>query len=203
MIKKLIFINVLLIFAVVAATATVTFAYFSSTRQETMTINTARIGIDETWNFPLKFANLIPGEPKDQVAAVRNTGTTPSDFYLQMEPGEAAAAGLCDGSHNAQIQLRIEAIDSNGTHLANLYQDSLCRLYPLDDQAVIPLLAGNVAVNEWRYFRFTIQMDSAVSDPKLMSGTTNTSARLIAVQANAPGPQPAPGKLWPEGDPRY
>lgn len=203
MVKKLIFINVLLILAVVAATTTVTFAYFSSTRQESFTINTARIGIDETWNFPLKFDNLLPGQPKEQIAALRNTGTTPSDFYLQMDPGQAASQGLCDGTRNALTQMRIEAVDASGTHLADVYSGSLCQLYASDSNPVIPLLSSNVPVNDWRYFRFTLQLDASLSDPNLMGGASNTTTRLIATQHNAPAPLPAAGMLWPEGDPNY
>ncbi len=203
MAKKLILINLLLILAVIAGTATVTFAYFSSTRTESLTLNTARVGINETSNFPLRFENLLPGEWKSQAVAVRNTGSVAADFYLQMEPEWNAETNFCTGPQGEVFTTRVEAVDASGNGLGEVFSGSLCDLYPLDGSAVIARLASEVSVGEWRYFRVSLKLNEDVNNDYYMNAANTDRARLIAVQHGAPAPQPAAGKLWPEGDPNY
>lgn len=201
--KKLIVLNVLLILAVLAATSTVTFAYFTNTRSEAVSFVTSRVGIDEVNNFPLQFSNLMPGEWQAQKVALRNTSSIPADLYLQMGANSATTMSFCAGPQGRILGLRIESVDANGASLADVYNNSICNLYPLDGSSSIALLAANVAPGEWRYFKFHVALNANVDNVYYMNGANKDTVHLIAVQRGAPHPQAVTGKLWPEGDPNY
>ncbi len=201
--KKLIVLNIVLILAVLAATSSMTFAYFNSTRSEAAQFNTSRVAIDEVNNFPLQFSNLIPGEWQEQKVALRNTSTISADIYLQMGANHDSKISFCDGPQGDVLLLRIEAVEAGGASLGDVYNDSICKLYPRDGSSVISLLAGSVAAWDWRYFKIHVALKGSVDQLYYVNSSNVDTIRLIAVQHGAPKPQPAAGKLWPEGDPNY
>lgn len=75
-------LGVVVLVAIAGLTVAGTLAWFYGTQDQQATITTATIAIDGTWNFPLSFSNMLPGEQLTQDVSVRNGSNRPADFYV-------------------------------------------------------------------------------------------------------------------------
>lgn len=185
--KKSIFLSSLTIALVIALTAAVTWAYFSGTKDESATITTATISIDGTWNFPLQFLNMLPGETKSQEVAVANGGSREADFYVQML-STSGGTNFCQP--NDYLDLVIQEINGwGGGWVANWYSGSICPLYPGWSGSTIPKVGNDVPAGGVRYYRVSLTLDPAADNSYQGASNTDT-VHLIAVQYNGPAPVP-------------
>lgn len=216
--KKSVLLSVLVILAVVALTATVTWAYFSSNVTETATLTTALIGIGETGGFPIHFDKVLPGESKVLEFSAKNIGNREADFYTQMVgwTGDESNPGylnFCLGSlGDDAVRVTVQELDAaGGTPVATwINNEKICNLYPGHTASVIRKIADNVAVGARKYYRITLTLN-AFAGNEYMNKFNTDYVNLIAVQYN--GPSPLPDKdsyysAWPvdtgtDDDPNY
>jgi hypothetical protein len=199
--------HLFLILAVIAITATLTWAYFYATQDKKATITTAKINLNATAGFPLTFCDMLPGESKSQEVEIKNTGSREADFYVQM-------IGLVDSVDtnfcipNRVLNLTIQELTgSGGTVAKTWYNDSICKLYPHESDAVIAKIANDVPKDATMYYKITLKLDATASN-SLQNGYNQDTVHLIAVQYNglAPVPDPEqkyPHRPWPTADPHY
>ncbi len=209
--KKSIFLSVVVIVLVLALSAAVTWAYFSGTKDESATITTATIGIDGTWNFPLQFLNMLPGETQSKEVAVANGGSREADFYVQML-STSGGTNFC--TPNDYLDIVIQEINGwGGGVVGTWYSGSICPLFPGWSGSVIAKVGNDVSPGGVKYYRVSLILDPAAGNAYQGASNTDT-VHLIAVQYN--GPAPIPDKqggttqdAWPadttapDDDPNY
>jgi len=216
--KKSVLLSALVILAVVALTATVTWAYFSSNTTETATLTTALIGIGETGGFPINFDKVLPGESKVLEFSAKNIGNREADFYAQMvgwtgDESNPAYLNFCLGSlgFNA-VRVTVQELDTaGGTPMVTwINNEQICNLYPGHSASVIRQIANDVGVGVRKYYRITLTLN-AFAGNEYMNKFNTDYVNLIAVQYNGPNPMPDKDSYysaWPtdtgtDDDPNY
>jgi len=211
--RKSLFVSVLLLLAVVALTATATWAYFSGFSDQLATVTTATISIGGVSNFPLSFSNLLPGESQAQEVAVMNGGDRAADMYVQML-SDGVGVNFC--SPSSAIDVTIQQIGGWGGSVINTWYDaSMCNLFPGWSGSSIPLIADNVPPADWAYFRVTVELIPTAGNA-FQNADNSDTVHLIAVQSDGPAPIPdndggtsLPQAAWPadsypnDDDPNY
>lgn len=196
-------LGVVALVAIAALTVAGTLAYFTGTKDESGTLTTAIIEVGSTYNFPINFTNMLPGESQTRTIGVTNGSNRHADFYVQLQTASGTTLNFC--TPNAGVQL---TITGDGTW----YNDNICKLYPGWSGSLIVKFADNVApgATVWRDVTITLPGDLPGDDSAYEGGTVNNTVHLIAIQFN--GPQPIAdldaGQLFPadggaDDDPNY
>jgi predicted ribosomally synthesized peptide with SipW-like signal peptide len=217
--KRIVF-SMLLIVAIVAATATVTWAWFSANRTEAATITTARIGIGETSGFPLTFSNMLPGEVMSVEFSVKNTGNRDADFYSQLvgyttddENNNPRYMNFCLGTLGDEaLRVSIHELDAAGGDVVYTWVNNakICNMYPGHPNSVIHKIGDDVALGIRKYYQVDVKLAAAAGND-YMDKLNTDYVNLIAVQYNGPAPQPDRDSYysaWPtdiddDDDPNY
>lgn len=201
--KRTIFVSTLVIVLVIVLTAAATWAYFTGSKTEKATITTANIDLDETWNFPLEFKDMLPGEQLSREFAVRNTGTRDADFYFQMIGEISGEMNFCFDTHGNPKEVLDIAIYDRDTGVW-YYNDSICPLYPGRTNSTIVKIGENVAPGAWKNLTAYITLDPLAGN-EYQNGSNTDTVHLIAIQYNGPSPVPDKDgfpemKYWPDDE---
>jgi hypothetical protein len=199
--------HLFLILAVIAITATVTWAYFYATQDKEAKISTASINLSATAGFPMTFCDMLPGESKSQEVRIKNTGSREADFYVQMiELKDGVDTNFC--IPNRVLNLMVQELDGPGGSVVNTwYNKTICRLYPHETDSLIAKIADDVPKNATVYYKVTLTL-APNADNSLQNGYNKDTVHLIAVQYDGPAPIPDPSHAhphnpWPTNDPNY
>lgn len=181
---KRIFAAALVIIVVSALVTGGTLAYFSSTRDENVTVSTATIAVGETWNFPLIFSNLLPGETLSQDVSIKNTGNRDVDIYFQLL-GDDGAGEINFCIPDKVLNVSVYDLDAGVWR----YSGSVCDLYPGQASSVMPKLADNLPPGAWKNLRVYVTL-SASAGNAYQNGTNKDLVHIVGVQFNGPAPIP-------------
>lgn len=175
-------LSVIALVAIATLTVAGTLAWFYGTQDQSATITTATIAIGGTWNFPLNFSNMLPGEQLYQDVSVRNGSNRHADFYVQLlsSPG---GANFC--SPTPLLDVIVADLDTGQWW----YNGSICNLYPGWSGSTIVKVGEDVGPGVWKNYRVYLTLSG--STPNTHQDASNTSTvHLIAVQYNGPAPIP-------------
>lgn len=216
--KKKVLFSILVIVAVIAITATATWAYFSYTTTEYATVTTALIGIGDTYGFPLAFSNILPGETLSKEFRVRNTGNRAADFYAQLVGDDtyddSKYMNYCLGPLGDEaMRVSIMELSGPGGSDVNLWIDNMkiCNLYPGHANSQIRQIGDSVPGNNGtKWYRVSVTLATAAGNEYMDKSNTDI-VNLIAVQEDAPAPKPDKDSFysaWPtdtggDDDPNY
>jgi len=192
--------------AVVALTATATWAWFYSTENQGASITTGTILLHGSAGFPLAVTAMLPGESQSKEVTIQNLGSAAADFYVQLiEYDDGTNTNFC--IPDRVLNIKIQRLDTPaGTVLESWYDDTICKLYPHEADAIIAKIADDVPAGADRYYRITLTLATSAGNSLQGGGNTDT-VHLIATQYNGPAPVPNapvyPHTPWPIGDPNY
>jgi len=208
--KRLLFLNVIVIVLVIALTAGATFAYFSAQdTSHSAKITTAKLGVVGWFSTPLMFPSMLPGDSVTQTIQIQNTSAdAKEDFYLQMEPESPGGdTNFCyehdvTGWHfTPKAWLKIV---EEGTTVR--YDNWICYLYPVnlagEGGKTIALLSDDVNPGQLKTYTVTLTL-SPTTGNAFQGKTNEDKIHLIAVQYNGPAPVTVIGSMWPVGDGNY
>jgi hypothetical protein len=161
-------------FALIAAAAGTTGAYFSETADGGITGNIGAVHLS-TSNTTIAWANMMPGEPKTATVDFRNKGTGNQDFYVVFPNGPALHAlnnlggygevHVTGGKTGNIVALFDSANLQDGRTLANLGNScsgsTPTGCWPLPSKLKI---AGNVAPDATGSFSFTFAYDGRLGE---------------------------------------
>lgn len=206
-----ILLSALVIVLVVASVAGFTFAYFSGTADKGASVTTAKIAVGDTYNFPLSFQNMLPGESQSQEVAITNGSNRQADLYVQML-STSGGTNFCTPQDVLDVKMD-ELTGWGGGVVKTWYSGSICDLFPGWSGSTIAKIANDVDAGAVKYYRVTLTLDSTAGNDYQEASNTDT-VHLIAVQYD--GPAPVPDKqggttqdAWPndttapDDDPNY
>jgi hypothetical protein len=177
----------LVVVAVMATVAALgvngTFTYFSGTANEAITVDTANVTIGSTWNFPLSFQNLVPGQWQSQNVSVQNGSDVPADLYVQLI-STAGGTNFC--SPNDVLEAAIDDLDTS-TRIFGI--TSPCVLFPGWSGSTIAKVGDDVPALGWKAYEVWVRLIPTAGNAYENAGNTDI-VRLIAVQSDGPAPVP-------------
>jgi predicted ribosomally synthesized peptide with SipW-like signal peptide len=143
--NRRVLLGVLVVVAIIALTATATYAYFSGTDNSgnDVTVALATIGVQATAGMPVELRGLLPGESSaDKIFTVQNTGTAPIDVYAWLVGTYDAQWNGLDEANFCQPQpFGVKATIWNEAQ-AWLYNDDVCGLFPISNGKALRLVSG-------------------------------------------------------------
>jgi predicted ribosomally synthesized peptide with SipW-like signal peptide len=180
---RLIIAGLLLAGAVAAFGVTGTLTYFNDTASENLTVDTATVAIGSTYNFPLSFQKLVPGQWKSQDVAVQNGSDVPADLYVQLL-SSGGAPDFC--SPTPVLEAAIDDLDTS-TRIWGTADP--CTLFPGWSGSTIARVGDDVGAGAWKNYRVWVRLIAAAGNAYQGQSRTDT-VHLIAVQDDGLAPIP-------------
>lgn len=175
-----------MIMALASATAFgATRAYFSSGKVlSANTFSTGNVSMNNTWNLPLRFANLIPGVEQSQEGSIQYTGSVAGDIYVGVADFDSSNGRFYDPlKDESYLQIAIFDKDLNSyivgwTDIKSFF-------------AGWTKIATNVDQNVWKNYKLDVRLKDTVGN-ELQSKTNISNLVFYAVQKDGAKPSKMP-----------
>lgn len=177
---KKIYLMLVLVAAVSAATVAGTMAIFTS--QETLAnsaqVVAATIDVGTVGNAPLKFEGVVPGTVQSQEVTVENGSNVAADMWIYLSPGTA-------GDKNFAPVAMVAVWDLNTS--VRLYEGLMGNLFKSSGswESAAPLkIADNMAAGQVKSYRVDFWLDRNAGN-EYMGRFAYSNLNIVAAQADA------------------